>query len=252
LLSGGLDSAVLLGWLLAEGYRVRPFYVRSGLFWEEAEQRAVAGLLRSLRNERLEELIVFELPLRDVYAGHWSISGLDVPGHQTPDDAVYLPGRNPLLAIKPAIWCGLNGIEELALGVLGSNPFGDAKPEFFTAFETALEAALGRRVQIVRPFAGLSKREVMLLGRELPLELTFSCLAPIDGRHCGRCNKCAERRKAFQEADIADCTVYAAAAVQSARRGPHCSQSISTSDKQATDAHPQGHKRSRVRSTPQT
>ena len=34
----------------------------------------------------------------------------------------------------------------------------------------------------------------MALGRGLPLELTFSCIAPVAGQHCGRCNKCAERR----------------------------------------------------------
>jgi len=209
LLSGGLDSAVLLGWLLAEGYRAQPFYVRCGLVWETAEQEAVERFLRAVRSPELEELIVFELPLADLYAEHWSLSGKGTPGEFTADDAVYLPGRNPLLAIKAAVWCGLHGVEELALGVLGSNPFGDAKPEFFAAFENALATALGARVNIVRPFAGLTKTQVMQLGRDLPLELTFSCIAPASGRHCGVCNKCAERKKAFRLAGIRDLTVYA-------------------------------------------
>jgi 7-cyano-7-deazaguanine synthase len=49
----------------------------------------------------------------------------------------------------------------------------------------------------------------MALGRDLPLELTFSCIAPAGELHCGRCNKCAERRAAFREADREDRTSYA-------------------------------------------
>jgi 7-cyano-7-deazaguanine synthase len=48
----------------------------------------------------------------------------------------------------------------------------------------------------------------MQRGRFLPLELTFSCMRPLDGRHCGDCNKCAERRKAFRDAGLPDRTPY--------------------------------------------
>ena len=43
------------------------------------------------------------------------------------------------------------------------------------------------------------------LGLELdePLERTLSCMNPTpDGRHCGRCSKCRERRDAFAEAGV--------------------------------------------------
>jgi 7-cyano-7-deazaguanine synthase len=48
----------------------------------------------------------------------------------------------------------------------------------------------------------------MQLGRDMPLELTFSCIDPVDGLHCGRCNKCAERQKAFRSIDLEDPTRY--------------------------------------------
>jgi 7-cyano-7-deazaguanine synthase len=54
----------------------------------------------------------------------------------------------------------------------------------------------------------LSKRDVLLRGRGLPLEATLSCLRPVSGRHCGACNKCAERRKAFALAELPDPTQY--------------------------------------------
>ena len=76
-------------------------------------------------------------------------------------------------------------------------------------FAAALNRGAARPVQMLRPFGNLHKREVLRLGVGLPLELTCSCLAPVDGLHCGRCNKCAERQAAFREAGLPDPTAYA-------------------------------------------
>jgi 7-cyano-7-deazaguanine synthase len=209
LLSGGLDSSILLGHLLRDGRRVQPFYVRCGLRWETSERRQVDQFLHALAGPRLAELVVLDLPLADLYGDHWSLSGRGVPGLASPDTAVYLPGRNALLLVKAALWCRLHGIEELALAVLAANPFADATPEFFAAFEALLRRGTGGRVRISRPFGRLAKREVMELGRGLPLELTFSCIAPRDGLHCGQCNKCAERMAAFAAIGADDPTPYA-------------------------------------------
>lgn len=209
LLSGGLDSSVLLGHLLGQGRCVQPFYVRSDLAWQSAELAAAKGFLRALASPNLADLVVLDLPLRDVYGEHWSVTGRGVPDLSSPDEAVYLPGRNALLTIKPVIWCQMHGIEELALAVLGNNPFSDATAEFFHEFQAALQRASGRLVRIVRPFARWDKYQVMELGRSLPLERTFSCISPVDGRHCGVCNKCAERMAAFGQLGAADPTVYA-------------------------------------------
>ncbi len=215
LLSGGLDSCILLGRLLDDGHRVRPFYVRSQLVWQREELRAVERFLEALSCARLESLVVVELPLGDLYKDHWSVTGERPPDASSPDAAVYLPGRNALLMIKAALWCRLHGIDRLALAVLESNPFGDATPEFFDAFESALHHATGGRVRIVRPFSQFDKRQVMELGRELPLELTFSCIAPAAGVHCGQCNKCAERQAAFSLIGVDDPTRYASHVVSS-------------------------------------
>jgi 7-cyano-7-deazaguanine synthase len=209
LVSGGLDSAILLAHLLDAGRRVQPFYVRSHLNWEQTEWAWLQKFLQALNRPSLSSLVTLELPLNDVYGMHWSTTGTAVPGAETPDEAVYLPGRNALLLIKAAIWCQLRGIGELALAPLGSNPFSDATDEFFAEFESALNRATGSQLRIVRPFATLSKRQVMELGREYPLELTFSCIAPVGGIHCGECNKCEERRQAFLSSGLPDPTQYA-------------------------------------------
>jgi 7-cyano-7-deazaguanine synthase len=144
-----------------------------------------------------------------LYAGHWSLTGSRVPGGSAPDEAVYLPGRNALLLVKAAVWCQLNGIGELALAPLGTSPFEDAGEGFFRDFQAAINRGSERKVQLVRSFGEMTKREVMALGKQMPLHLTFSCIAPAAELHCGQCNKCAERKAAFAEAGRDDRTVYA-------------------------------------------
>jgi 7-cyano-7-deazaguanine synthase len=157
----------------------------------------------------LAELVTLKLPLEDLYGDHWSLTGENVPDAASPDDAVYLPGRNPLLFVKTRIWCQMHGVQELAIGSLSSNPFADASDSFFSLFEQSLNVALDGKVALIRPLVGTDKRRHMQLGSKYPLELTFSCLAPELGLHCGRCNKCAERQRAFREAEIPDPTAYA-------------------------------------------
>jgi 7-cyano-7-deazaguanine synthase len=211
LFSGGLDSSILLSHLLEQGRRVQPVYVNSQLFWQKTELTWARRLVQALRQPNLAPLVELSLPLADLYDGHWSITGRGVPRADQPDEMVYLPGRNPLLVIKAHVWCQLHGVPQLALGALASNPFADATDEFFRQFEAAMDRAISGHVELVRPLAEMDKTRVMRMGRDLPLQLTFSCLAPIGEVHCGRCNKCAERQRAFHDAGLADPTSYATA-----------------------------------------
>lgn len=200
LVSGGLDSCVLVAELAKEYRRVYPVYVRQGLIWERAELHHLRRYLRAVaaldkRGPRLptaatiQPLTVLDMPARDLYGTHWSTTGRHVPGAKTRDEAVYLPGRNLMLLAKAAVFCELRKIPVIAVGSLGHNPFPDASPKFFREF--------GRLagVKVIAPFRSLTKKQVVRRGRGLPLHLSFSCIAPRRGRPCGQCNKCAERRR---------------------------------------------------------
>jgi 7-cyano-7-deazaguanine synthase len=208
LVSGGIDSAILCVELLREFRRVVPIYMRAGLRWEDAEIAALRRFLAEVHRPGLEPLVLLDEPVADVYGAHWSTAGRDVPGAESADEAVYLPGRNLLLTVKAAVWCRLRGVESLALGSLSSNPFPDSTPAFFAELEGLLNRAMAGHLRLIRPFAALHKADVLALGRDLPLHLTFSCIDPIEGRHCGRCNKCAERKKGFRDAGMKDLTAY--------------------------------------------
>jgi 7-cyano-7-deazaguanine synthase len=209
LASGGLDSAILVAELLRQGHVTHPIYVRFGLAWEPAEEVHLRRFLDTLTKPAARPLVVLNSPVADIYGSHWSVSSREVPDEQSADDAVYLPGRNLLLLAMPSVWCALHDVHTVALGTLKGNPFPDATPEFFEGFAALAHRAMDHVLEVVTPFAALTKADVLELGRGLALEHTFSCINPNDERHCGHCNKCAERQHAFTALQIEDLTDYA-------------------------------------------
>ena len=87
LASGGLDSSILIGHLLAQGRPVQPFYIRTGLRWQSAELPALTRFLTAIATNDLQKLVVLDLPLADLYDGHWSMTGDNVPAADSPDEA---------------------------------------------------------------------------------------------------------------------------------------------------------------------
>jgi 7-cyano-7-deazaguanine synthase len=211
LLSAGLDSAVLAAAELCTA-RVHPIYVSAGLAWEAEELRALDRLLASPPFAgRVAPFVRLTFSVEDLYpASHWALRG-EPPAFDTPDEDVYLTGRNVMLLSKAAIYCAQQRIPRIALGPLAGNPFPDATREFFSAMADALSLGLAHDIEVATPFSAIHKADVVRLGRELgvPLELTLSCMNPRDGMHCGQCSKCRERRDAFAEAGVADPTRYA-------------------------------------------
>jgi len=220
LLSGGLDSAVLLAEEAARTENVQPVYVSAGLAWETAERHIVARLLAAPPIAgRARPLASLSVDMRDVYsATHWAVQGTP-PLYHTPDEDVYLPGRNIVLLGKAGIFCATAGLDRLVLGTLAHNPFPDATPEFRSAMAHALSLGLAHTLTIEAPFADTSKADVIRRGIALgvPFELTLSCMNPEPDTspgenpalHCGTCSKCRERHDAFLEIGMTDPTLYA-------------------------------------------
>jgi len=214
LLSGGLDSAVLLA---DEASRagtsgaVQPIYIGAGLAWETGERAIVARLLESdaLRG-RTRPLVALAVDIRDVYAAtHWALTG-EAPSYHTPDEDVYLPGRNIILLSKAAVFCAAAGIGRIVIGTLDHNPFPDATPAFRASMAHSLSLGLAHDLRVDAPFATSSKADVIRKGLALgvPFEHTLSCMKPAGTTHCGTCSKCRERHDAFLDAGVTDPTAY--------------------------------------------
>ena len=217
LCSGGLDSAVLLADAAQRADAVVPLYVAVGFAWEDEERRMLSRLLAAPPFAGVVEPVVhLQFDMRDVFPStHWAVRG-EPPGFDTPDEDVYLDGRNIVLLSKASVYMARRRIPVVMMGPLAGNPFPDATPVFFETMTRALSIGLATPIDIAAPFATLHKSEVVKKGIQLgvPLELTLSCMQPFDGLHCGQCSKCRERRDAFREAGIEDPTKYRTAPVR--------------------------------------
>ncbi|HEY9870643.1 MAG TPA: 7-cyano-7-deazaguanine synthase [Candidatus Obscuribacterales bacterium] len=217
LTSGGLYSAVLLAQALDHFQAVYPIYGRFGLPWQDAEEQHLRRYLAAIRGPRLARLKVLDLPVDDIYRQDGSIAAVLGPESHGHHETLHVTGRDVLLISKAAVWSAVNGIEVFASGPITSGDIPDHSDSFFDQLESFIRVGLGQPVSVIRPFAGLIKSDVLELGRDLPLDLTFSCIRPValgesGAAHCGRCHKCIERRQAFLESGLPDRTRYAFAA----------------------------------------
>src|SRR5688572_31143017 len=96
--------------------------------------------------DRVAPLTAVEFTMRDVYSStHWAIRGVP-PAYDTPDEDVYLAGRNLVLLTKAGVVASKMKADKIALGPLAGNPFPDARPEFFEAMTRALSLGLDHQL----------------------------------------------------------------------------------------------------------
>jgi 7-cyano-7-deazaguanine synthase len=206
-LSGGPDSAVVLFWAKSEGYDVSAISFRYGQIAEKetgvackiAERLGVPVKVVDLRS------------LKSVFCGVTSLVDRDIDMTSSFSAPIIVPFRNAIfLSVAVAEAVGV-GAEKVFYGAHASDaPFyPDCRREFYESFEKTARLGTDTPIGIEAPFSGISKAELLKVGERLgvPLELTWSCY--FDGDvHCGRCESCVNRKKAFAEAKIADPTKY--------------------------------------------
>jgi len=137
-----------------------------------------------------------------------SLTGEGAVDRHARGSRVLCPAETCWLLAKSLLWCHLHGVPAIALGSLQTNPFPDATPEFLSRVPGNRQSRGGRSCQSAAAFRRHEKGRRDGAGKGLPLAHTFSCAAPKEGLHCGKCSKCGERRDAFADARMVDPTVY--------------------------------------------
>jgi hypothetical protein len=141
LISGGLDSAVLLAEEATRGH-VQPIYISVGLAWEAGRACGARALSRTaLSGRRWRRSPRSTSTCGRLLAHPLGHSGTST-GYHTPDEDVYLHGRNIVLLGKAGVYCATHRIGRIVLGTLDHNPFPDATPTFRSAMASALSLGL--------------------------------------------------------------------------------------------------------------
>jgi len=208
-LSGGPDSATVAYWAKAQGYQIYPITFKYGQIAvkeTEAAQKVAEKLGTATK-------IIDLSALKDIFSGATSLVNRDIPLTAEFSAPIIVPFRNAIFLSAAVAYALTVGAKEIFYGAQGSDePFyPDCRREFYEAFEKAARLGTCEEITILAPFSGGKKSDLIREGAKLglPFELTWSCY--LDGcKHCGKCESCVNRKKAFKEAGVVDPTKYEA------------------------------------------
>ena len=215
LLSGGMDSAVVLAHLRAGGFECHALSFDYGQRHRVELERA-AELARALgaADHRTARIDLRAFGASALTADIAVPKGRDVE-HARDIPVTYVPARNTIFLAHALAMAESLGARDIGIGVnaIDYSGYPDCRPEYVEAFErlanlatrAGVEAAgRGERwIRVRTPLLSMSKADIVRRGRELgvPLDRTVSCYDPgSDGAPCGRCDACQLRERGFREA----------------------------------------------------
>ena len=212
LLSGGLDSTVLLAKLVTENRRVLAMGVDYGQRHSQETEAAQAVCAHYGVEYRLADL-------RNIssFFGKNSLTDKNIPVYEGSynEDGMkntVVPARNLLLISVATSWAIAEKCDTVAYAAHGGDHaiYPDCREEFAQKLDSVIRISDWHPVKLERPFVGMTKGEIVELGTRLgaPLHLTWSCYNGGE-KHCGRCATCLERAEAFRSAGIPDPTAWA-------------------------------------------
>ncbi len=217
LVSGGLDSLVVAAMARAAGWRLFALTIDYNQR-HRVELQAAARVAAALGAERH---VVLPLDLTQFGGSALTDAAIDVPKEGVGEGIpiTYVPARNTIFLSLCLGWAEAVGARDIGIGVnaLDYSGYPDCRAEFISAFEAMANLATKAGVEgdpfyVHTPLVHMSKADIVRAGTALGIDLgmSWSCYDPTaDGRHCGRCDSCRLRHKGFEEAGIADPTIYA-------------------------------------------
>lgn len=213
-LSGGMDSATLLGILLEQGAEVHCCAFYYGSKHNKWENQAAEDII-DFYKIRKEPVFGYPINLQKVFVNFTSnllLSQGEIPeGHYEAEEMkkTVVPGRNLIFASVMAGLAESIGAETIALGVHTGDHhiYPDCRLEFVKALDTAIYLSSNRQVEIITPLIHFDKSLILKKGYALslptPYELTRTCYKN-QASSCGKCGSCIERLEAFASLEIED------------------------------------------------
>lgn len=197
LLSGGVDSTVLLADLLAKGHDSHTVTFEYGQVHGVREIEAAEKIARHYG----VGWQAWELSHIIPKSSSALLDGQDIPDmHATELDSTYVPGRNLMMLSMATALADATGATGVFFGANADDAAGypDCRPRFVEMMSQATYFGTSSGVMIHAPLLWMPKRDIVAFGRELgaPLDLTWSCYRGGE-QPCGRCGACQSRDEAM-------------------------------------------------------
>lgn len=125
--------------------------------------------------------------------------------------SVWVPARNMVFTSIATSFAESIGAEIIIVGWDKEEAcnFPDNSKKFLNNFNKLINVGSPNEIEIKAPLIDLNKDEIVKLGHEIsaPMQLSYSCYTGRD-QHCGICESCMRRKRAFKKAKIKDLTKY--------------------------------------------
>ena len=207
ILSGGPDSTTVTYWAKKQGYQTHALTFNYG----QIAQKEIEYAVKTAEKLGIPIKVIDISSLKEIYAGVTSLVDEAIPMTTDFSQSIIVPFRNGVFLSIAVAYAASIRASRIFYGAQGSDePFyPDCRKEFYKAFETAAKLGTEQEIKVESPFSDLLKSDIIKEGVILgvPFQDTWSCYRN-ELKHCGRCESCVNRKKAFKEAGIPDPTEY--------------------------------------------
>lgn len=216
-LSGGLDCTVATS-VYAKNYEIHAITFNYGQKSFKRELQASKEICKKMGFKHY----VIDLP----WLGEISNSSLntdeDIPEVKEEEldnlekslesaSSVWVPARNTVFTSIATSFAESIGAEIIIVGwdAEEAATFPDNSKEYLNAFNELISVGSPNNIKIEAPAIDLNKEEIVKLGVEVgaPMDISYSCYTGRQ-KHCGICESCIRRKRAFKKVKIKDLTEY--------------------------------------------
>ena len=212
LLSGGLDSSVVLSVCQEKGYDIYAISFDYG-------QRHKIELEYAKFQATFFNCISHEVFKMEFYGGSALTDDIKIPknrdSHSMSKDipVTYVPSRNIVFLSFASGYAECHDIDNIFIGVnaIDYSGYPDCRKNFIDNFEKLINKSTkkgleGSKFKINTPLINLSKKDIIKLGHKngVDFSMTSSCYSPKLKKNCGVCDSCLLRKQGFEEAGLRD------------------------------------------------
>jgi len=218
LLSGGMDSLLLMAHVQNLGIEIYPIHFSYGQNTQRNEKKSFKDICRFYKIKK-ENQKLMDIPFLKEIGGSGltdkklilSTTGENLAKNIVPNS--YVPFRNSLFLAIATAWAETIEAAEIYIGAVEEDSPGypDCRPAYYNAFNNLIKKGTNSKnpIKVITPLIKLNKIKIIekLIQLQAPIKLSWSCYKS-EKIACGLCDSCRLRLRAFKRANKIDPIPY--------------------------------------------